>query len=385
MAIREAPPAPPPTGPRRPDRRRARWIFVLAAAAALGLVAGLMVWAPWHKVPVPPAAVQARSPTATSVLVSWAPSRGGATIDRYLVLRDGAQVGSVSASRTSYVDNGLAPGTTHRYTIIAASGTERSHPSSVSAVVRTITPSPVGLAAGPATSTTVAFHWSPSPNGPVPDRYLIFGEGANVVTLPGTTTSYNATGLVPDTTYTFQVAAMWGGQQSDWSSVLVVSTLTPPISAARLLGPWSTQYKIIKMWSAETGGSGGTFSVGQGWTDSWSFSPKCAAGPCAVVLSGVFTGPGNYAAMPFTVTLARAGAVYTGTTAAHITSCGQGTGVPVHNTLTFRITVSKAGVADGTWTASSWDGTMVLSSPYTSAGAYYCPAQSLTAALSGSP
>jgi hypothetical protein len=230
MITKEAPPARPPTGPKRPGRRRARWIFVLAAVAVLGLVAGLLVWAPWHQVPVAPAAVQAQSPTATSVLVSWAPSRGGATIDRYLVLRDGAQVGSVAAGRTSYVDNGLAPGTTHRYTIIAASGTERSHPS-VSAVVRTITPSPVGLAAGPATTTTETFHvtlhWSPPPNGPVPDRYLIIGDYGPVVTLPGTTTSYTATGLLPGTTYTYQVAAMWGSQQSDRSSNLVVSTPTP--------------------------------------------------------------------------------------------------------------------------------------------------------------
>ena len=64
--------------------------------------------------------------TATSVLVSWIPSQGGYTIDRYLVSRDGRQVGSVPASQTSYTDSGLAPGTAHRYTIVATSGTLRS-------------------------------------------------------------------------------------------------------------------------------------------------------------------------------------------------------------------------------------------------------------------
>jgi hypothetical protein len=34
--------------------------------------------------------------------------------------------------------------------------------------------------------------------------------------------------------------------------------------------------------------------------------------------------------------------------------------------------------------ASSWAGTVVVSSPYTSSGAYYCPASRVTFALSGS-
>src|SRR5207244_2808748 len=114
-------PWPPPTRPTRPGGSRKKIFVVLAAVAAVGLVAGLLIWAPWHESPVAPTAVHAQSPTATQVLVSWTPSKGGATVDRYLVLRDGAQVGSVPASRTSYLDDGLVPGTTHRYTIIAAS------------------------------------------------------------------------------------------------------------------------------------------------------------------------------------------------------------------------------------------------------------------------
>src|SRR5215472_10529127 len=121
--------SPPPSGPTRPGRRRKTWIIALSAVVVVGLVIGLIVWAPWHKVPVAPAAVHAQSPTATSVLVSWAPSQGGATIDHYLVLRDGRPVGDVPASQTSYTDTGLAPGTAHRYTLIATSGTQRSSPS----------------------------------------------------------------------------------------------------------------------------------------------------------------------------------------------------------------------------------------------------------------
>ena len=75
------------------SRKRNRWpVFALAGVAVLGLIAGLVVWAPWHKVPIAPEAIVGQSPTATSVLVSWSPSSGGAAIDHYLILRDGTQV-----------------------------------------------------------------------------------------------------------------------------------------------------------------------------------------------------------------------------------------------------------------------------------------------------
>src|SRR6516164_4240439 len=169
---------PPPPGPTRSGRRRKTWIIVLSAVVVVGLAVGLIVWAPWHKVPVAPAAVDAQSPTATSVLVSWTPSKGGATIDHYLIVRDGKQVGSVAASQTSYTDDGLAPGTAHLYTIVAASGTQRSSPS-LAIKVTTLAPSPVGLAVGQKTWTTVNFHWSPSPKGPVPSEFVIYGGGSS--------------------------------------------------------------------------------------------------------------------------------------------------------------------------------------------------------------
>src|SRR6185437_13757941 len=76
-------PAPPPR------RRRRVWPFALTGVVVFGLVAGLLVWAPWDTPPPgAPAAVVAVSPTATSAVVSWAASKGGATPDHYLILRD---------------------------------------------------------------------------------------------------------------------------------------------------------------------------------------------------------------------------------------------------------------------------------------------------------
>jgi len=353
--------------PASPARTRPRWaVFALVGVAVLGLIAGLLVWAPWHKVPVAPAAIVGQSPTATSVLVSWSPSRGGATIDHYLILRDGTQVGSVPAGQTSYTDRGLAPGTAHRYRIVALSGTQRSQPSRA-VVVRTITPSPVGLAAGQVTWTTEKFTWSPPPNSPVPSGYAVFVNGAEAVTVTGETTSYSVTDLALATTYQYQVAAIWGNHQSGRSSLLAVTTLSPPLQ-----GSVPLRYKTVS-----TPGSGASLKVGETWSDSWTFNPGCTADRCTLTTDGDF-GPPGFKAVPFTVKLTGTGNAYVGSTTAPITMCGS---VNVKNTITVRIAASSGGVDNGAW--NSWGGTMQLGSPYTTSGNEFCSPQSWTFSLTG--
>jgi len=353
--------------PASPARTRNRWpVFALAGVVVLGLIAGLLVWAPWHKVPVAPAAIVGQSPTATSVLVSWSPSRGGAAIDHYLILRDGTQVGSVPASQTSYLDRGLAPGTAHRYRIIAQSGTQRSQPSRT-IVVRTITPSPVGLAAGQVTWTTEEFSWSPPPNSPAPSAYAVFANGAQVVTVTGGTTSYSVTGLQLATAYQYQVAAIWGDHRSGPSPDLAVTTLSPPLQ-----GSVSLRYKTLS-----TPGSGASLKVGQSWSDSWTFNPSCTANRCTLTADGEFAPPG-FTVHQFTVNLTGTGNVYTGSTRTAISTCGS---VNVKDTVTLRIAANSGGVDSGAW--SSWGGTMELNSPYVTSGNEFCSPQSWTFSLTG--
>jgi hypothetical protein len=346
---------------------RETWIISLSAVVVVGLAVGLVVWAPWHKVPVAPAAVHAQSPTATSVLVSWAPSQGGATIDHYLVLRDGTQIGDVPASQTSYTDTGLAPGTAHRYTIIAASGTQRSSPS-LAAKVTTIAPSPVGLAVAQQTWTTVDVHWSPSSKGPVPDEYLIYRGGTSIATVPGTVDSYSVTGLTPGTAYQYQVAAKWGGRESGLSPALTAATLTPPLQ-----GSVPVHFSTLS-----TPGSGASLSVGQKWNDTWTFSSACTKNRCTLTTHAEFAAPG-FAAQPFTMTLSSSGTGYAGSTQADITKCGS---INVKNTVTLSITPNKGAVQNGGWNA--WSGTMVLNSPYvTASSTTFCPVQSWHFAVTG--
>ena len=230
---------------------------------------------------------------------------------------------------------------------------------------------PAGLTAGPSTTDSVAFHWSRPATGPAPNSYVILREGKVISSVRGTVTFYRQAGLAPATAYRYRVAAVRAGKRSALSSALVVSTATPPLSAARLEGPWTVRLKLLRR--------GGLIGVRQ-WTESWLTSPKCATGRCAVVLSGTIDG------YRFTAQLDRVGALYAGTTRARLFPCGSGANsFPVRDTMSFHLKVTGAPVDNRAWTASSWTGALAMSNPYTSSGNFFCPASSQTAALSSHP
>jgi Protein of unknown function (DUF2510)/Fibronectin type III domain len=231
---------------------------------------------------------------------------------------------------------------------------------------------PAGLAAGPATTSSVAFRWAGPATGPPPDRYQILHDGTVIGSVPGTVTSYRVARLAPATAYQYRVAAVRGGKRSALSAVLTVRTSIPPLSAARLQGAWTAHLTMVRGASTLTGH--------QNWDESWLASPACVTGPCDVRLSGSLNGHA------FSTTLSRAGAAYQGTVVGNVFPCGSGSSsFPVRSTAKIQLSVITARVANGTWIASSWAGTMVVNSPYTASGSFYCPAYQRTATLSGSP
>ena len=280
-----------PAGPGVPagGRKRRRWLVaVLATVVALGLVTGLLIWAPW----VPPP-----------------------------VLR------------------------------------------------------PAGLAAGSATTSSVSFRWSGPATGPLPDKYLILHNGQVIGSVRGTVTSYQISGLAPASDFAYQVAAERGGKRSRPSARLLLTTVTPPVSAARLDGAWTVTLKILQGRDTLSG------HPPKIWTEGWTTSPKCPSGPCSVKLTGTLNGH------PFKANLKRSGAQYRGTTHAGVIPCGGsgGVSIPSTSTMIFKIKVSDAGVTGSAWTASSWKGSLVVNSPYVSSGNYFCNASTLVFAMSATP
>jgi hypothetical protein len=231
---------------------------------------------------------------------------------------------------------------------------------------------PTGLKAGTATTSSVMFRWADPASGPLPDSYQVLSSGKVIGSVPGSVTSYRASGLAPDTAYQYRVAALRGGKRSALSTVLTVNTTAPPVSAARWQGPWSVNIKVVKGATALRG------KGAKGWVESWRATPKCTAGPCTVQLTG------DLNRHPIKATLTRAGAVYQGKTKASIFRCGKpADSVPIRATLTIRVTLSGAQPNGHAWVASSWGGHMVIASPYTSTSTFYCNAFTLTTSLSG--
>ncbi len=93
---------------------------------------------------------------------------------------------------------------------------------------------PTGLVLDASTTSSVAIRWAGPATGPEPTVYKILRNGHVIAQVPGTTTYFRETGLPPATSFRFQVFAIRGNKKSPRSSVLTVTTVTPPVSAGVL-------------------------------------------------------------------------------------------------------------------------------------------------------
>jgi hypothetical protein len=349
--------------------RRAR-IAALAVVVAAALIAGVAVWAPWAL--SPPAAVRATSPTASTAVISWTASAGVFGPDHYLVLRDGQQVGQVTASATSYTDHGLAPGRTYHYTVIAA-GLANSGPSA-RATVRAATPSPAALAMSQVTHTTVTLRWSAPPNAPTPDHYVIYNGTTVVTTVPGTTMSYTDKAQTAGASFNYDVVAQWGSASSAPSAAASGQTLAPPLSPPVPVHVATTSVPG-NGWVGEP--------VGYSWDDQWSAASACNAGSCrlTITLSLVPPGAEGYRQVPVTMHPSGSGGAYTGSGKARMTYCGGAPpkGTPETDTFKLTMTPARGSVLNGAWGA--WTGAVVLHAPALTVATGTCPEGTWTFAL----
>lgn len=138
-------------------------------------------------------------------------------------------------------------------------------------------------------------------------------------------------------------------------------TTSLPLSAAVLTGTDTVHYKDVRSY-----GLASKLSLG---TDTWSFTPKCATGPCSVNLIGAIGGS------QFTATLRRSGAAYLGkATLKRGVVCGS---VSFRSSLNIQVTVRTGSWAGGKWRAASWAGRLILYSPSTT----HCRASRIKAGI----
>jgi fibronectin type 3 domain-containing protein len=186
-------------------------------------------------VPSAPASLDAVAASDTSINLSWSvatvPS-GGSPVTGYRVYSgSGIRIASLGLV-TSYTHSGLTPGATYSYYVTAVSATGESG-ASVSRTVSTSTTTlvvpnaPTSLNATATGTSTVSLTWAAStlPAGAsAVVGYRVFRGGTLVATVGPSPTSYTVTGLSPNTTYSFTVAAFNSAGQSALSAARSVVT-----------------------------------------------------------------------------------------------------------------------------------------------------------------
>jgi chitodextrinase/uncharacterized Ntn-hydrolase superfamily protein len=185
---------------------------------------------PDTEAPTVPTNLTANNTTTTSTDLSWTASTDNVGVTGYDVYEGMAVIGSTAT--TSFNVTGLTPSTNYSFTVVAKDAAGNESTASAPLVVSTLddtTPptAPTNLAASNTTTTTTDLSWTVSTDDIGVTEYDIY-EGAAVIG-SSPSTSFNVTGLSPETNYSFTVVAKdAAGNESPPSNAVAVTTDTPP-------------------------------------------------------------------------------------------------------------------------------------------------------------
>lgn len=158
--------------------------------------------------PSVPTGIKASTATLTNITVTWTAASDNVGIKGYNVYRNGVKVGT--ANTTSYVDNGLTPGTAYKYTISAFDAVNntsaQSTAVSLSTQADTTAPAvPTGLTATATSTTSISLRWNAATDNVGVKGYKVYRNGILIADVA--TTTYVNTGLAANVTYRYTVAA----------------------------------------------------------------------------------------------------------------------------------------------------------------------------------
>ncbi len=175
-----------------------------------------------------PANVTATALTSSDIAVTWNASTDNFAVAGYSILRDDAPIDTTT--ETNYLDSGLSPATTYAYKVQAFDAAGNTSAVSAVASAQTFPPDtqapsvPSNLTATGLSATEVALSWDASTDNIAVTGYSILRDGVPLDTTAST--SYTDTGLVPSTTYAYQLSAYdAAGNTSAVSAVASATTL----------------------------------------------------------------------------------------------------------------------------------------------------------------
>jgi hypothetical protein len=183
----------------------------------------------------------------------------------------------------------------------------------------------------------VSLTWEPPPEQV--ERFVLFRNGRQLAIRPGSASSYTDRDVLPEQSYTYEIASQSGELVSDRIPV-VVELPVPALRTARLAGTFDVNTRFV----SKTGY--GDYSHPN---FGWRFVPRCDSGPCDVVWRDIHESR-------FHARLVRRAAGYKGTYTGKFTIECKGS--RSSSVVDLALRVAAANMIGGEWLATRLEGTL---------------------------
>jgi hypothetical protein len=199
--------------------------------------------------PNPPTSLTVPSTTTTGGVLTWTSSVGSVT--GYNIYNSSALIGTTLT--TSFNVSSLTNATTYTLSVKAYLTSTTNESTPVNVTFDTVPLDPTNLTVTQPTTTSLQIGWNNAPNA---TGYTIY-NGPTVLGSVVGTTSYNATGLNPATTYSIRVRTYYRTTTNLSAPGAQISGLTLPNTPGSVTASSLTTTGASLAWVASTGGADG--------------------------------------------------------------------------------------------------------------------------------
>jgi bacillolysin len=235
--------------------------------------------------PTPPTELAATGTTDTTTNLSWTASTDNIAVTGYDIYNGAILVTTVNT--VNYTVTGLSPETAYTFTVKAkdAAGnvSESSNVANATTLATDVTPpaAPAALTASGTTTSSTNLSWNIATDNVAVTGYNVYNDTTLITTVAGTT--YTATGLNANTSYTFTVKARdAAGNLSNSSNSITITTLVNTITYCATKGKSVTNEYIDYV---AIGGITNTTSGNAGYGNFTSVTGNLPYGSNTIVLS----------------------------------------------------------------------------------------------------
>lgn len=188
---------------------------------------------PDTEAPTAPTGLVSSNLAATSVTLNWNASTDNVGVTGYDIYQNGVKINAAIVTATIYDVTDLIQATSYSFYVKALDGAGNVSANSNS--INLTTPdiqaptAPSGLASSNLTSTSLTLNWTASADNVGVTGYDVYRNGTKINVTAVATTSYNVTGLIASTAYSFYVQAFdAAGNFSANSNTINVTTPAAP-------------------------------------------------------------------------------------------------------------------------------------------------------------